>query len=157
MLLCPSQRETSVIGDVLVDRLGDVGGQRDVAELPGGPELQRAELGDRVDLLPDPQGRALVDAAAGPDGERLADPQPAAVHEPDAGAPVRRQPGGQHLQLAGIGQDEVRCPDDDGTGMSVQGDSASFLLRTVSLNTALMTRCAWLTRLADRPCGSSWR
>jgi len=38
-----------------------------------------------------------------------------------------------------------------GTGMSVQGDSASFLLRTVSLNTALMTRCAWLIRLADRP------
>ena len=38
-----------------------------------------------------------------------------------------------------------------GTGMSVQGDSASFLLRTASLNTALMTRCAEAIRLADRP------
>jgi hypothetical protein len=38
-----------------------------------------------------------------------------------------------------------------GTGMSVQGDSASFLFRTASLNTALMTRCAQPIRLADRP------
>jgi hypothetical protein len=29
-----------------------------------------------------------------------------------------------------------------GTGMSVQGDSASFLFRTASLNTVLMTRWA---------------
>ena len=29
-----------------------------------------------------------------------------------------------------------------GTAMSVHGDSASFLLRTDSLNSALMTRCA---------------
>ena len=35
--------------------------------------------------------------------------------------------------------------------MSVQGDSAIFLLRTASVNTALMTRCAQPIRLADRP------
>ena len=36
-------------------------------------------------------------------------------------------------------------------GISVQGDSASFLLRTASENTALTTRCAEQIRLADRP------
>ena len=35
--------------------------------------------------------------------------------------------------------------------MSVQGDSASFLFRTASLNTALMTRCADAIRDAPSP------
>jgi hypothetical protein len=62
-------------GDVLVNRLGDVRGQRNVAELPGDPELQRPELSDRADLLPDAQGGVPVYAAAGPDCECLADPR----------------------------------------------------------------------------------
>ena len=77
-----------VAGDVLVHHLADIRGKRDVAELARYPELQRPELGGRVDLLPDPQGGALVDAAADPDGERLPDPQPAAVHQPDRRGPV---------------------------------------------------------------------
>jgi hypothetical protein len=45
----------------------------------------------------------------------------------------------------------VRTAGQPQTRMSVPRDSsASFLLRTVSLNTALMTSCVWLTKLADR-------
>jgi hypothetical protein len=35
--------------------------------------------------------------------------------------------------------------------MPAQGDPGSFLLRTASLNTALITRCAQPIRLADSP------
>ena len=38
-----------------------------------------------------------------------------------------------------------------GNWMPVQGDSASFLSRTASASTALMTRWAQPIRLADRP------
>jgi hypothetical protein len=38
-----------------------------------------------------------------------------------------------------------------GESMSADGDSISFLLRTASVNTALMTRRAQPIRLADRP------
>jgi hypothetical protein len=38
-----------------------------------------------------------------------------------------------------------------GIWTSLQGDSASFLSRTASASTALMTRCAQPIRLADRP------
>jgi hypothetical protein len=65
----------AVIGDVLVDCLGHVERQRDVAELSLGPGLEGPQLRGRVDLLADPQGGPPVDAAAGTDSERLADPQ----------------------------------------------------------------------------------
>jgi hypothetical protein len=105
-----------VLGDVLVDGLADVLRQRDVPELAGFAELQRSQLGARVDMLLHAQGLALVDTAAEVDGERFADPQPAAVHEPHGGGPVGGQPGGQCLHLRVGGQDEVLLRDDAGQG-----------------------------------------
>ncbi|HEX6527206.1 MAG TPA: hypothetical protein VF070_45435 [Streptosporangiaceae bacterium] len=94
-------------GDMLVDRLADIGGQRDVAELASRAVLQRPQLRCGVDLLLDPQGLAMMSLAAQADREGLADPQSAAVHQPYRGGPVRRQPGGDSLDLRGGGDDEV--------------------------------------------------
>ena len=104
----------AVPGNVLVDRLADVLRQRDVAELPLLPELQRLQLRCWVDLLLQPQGLAPVDPAAQVDRERLADPQSAAVHQPYSGGPVWRQPGHDRFYLRASGKDEVGGSDDAG-------------------------------------------
>ena len=55
----------AVAGDVLVDGVADVQGQRDVAVVAFLSEFQRAELGLLVDLLTDTQDGAVGDPAPG--------------------------------------------------------------------------------------------
>src|SRR6266567_8599661 len=78
----------AVVGDVLVDSVGDVLRYRDVPVVALLAELQRAEPGLLVDLLADAQDGAAGDPAAHVDGERFGDAQPAPVHQPYGGRPV---------------------------------------------------------------------